>query len=724
MSFNTTEQRHTSSSDNQRIGRLGWLTLLVLTGIALVMRFHRLETLPPGLFYDEAFNGLDAWKLAHTPVGTWPVFLTGNQGREALYVWLMAWVHRANGLSVWSIRAVPALCGALLTPALVWLAWEVAPWLGVKQRRAFALWSGAAVLGLFWSQVFARYGIRLSLFVLIETLLWAALWRAWNSDPSSPARVSIRPAFLGRLFGSFSRATQPALPPLTPSPAHPFTRSPLHPFTFWILTGLFAGLSFYTYLPARLLPLILLPLLVVAFWQERERLVAHLPGMAVGLVVAVLVAAPIGIYFIQNPVSFTTRVDQVTIIGREGRDGAQGLGANLSAVAGMFAGTGDANPRSNVPGRAALDWLLAPFFGLGLLWVLARFWRLARLWLLAGLGVMLLPTLLSEFAPNFQRAIGAIPFVVLLAALGMDGAVGLLTRLWRRGAVAYLAVGWLILATSFGLTWRAYFVEWANLPDLFPAWDVGFTQVAEQIAGADDDVRTYITPRGQEHPTLAYMLADHPDVPMPAGFDGRICVRVATDVPARYYILPKEDFRSEPLLTAIFPNAAVITSVVETSGEIWAKRLEQPGGGAVVFPEMQPQPTPLGDGIDLLGHQLFPPAGMAAGAPFYTRLYWQVNAPPSADYTAFAHLLWRNAEGDLLFLAGADRPPGDGTCPTTQWLPGEVVIDELQFALPADLPAGDLFMAVGFYTPEDQQRLGVPGTPDNQVLIGPISPAP
>lgn len=663
------------------------------------MRFHRLDSLPPGLFYDEAFNGLDGWKLSQLSVSQWPVFLTGNQGREALYVWLMALLHRVNGLSVWTIRAVPALCGALLTPALVWLAWEVAPWLGVKNRRSFALWSGTAVLCLFWSQVFARYGIRLSLFVLIETLLWAALWRAWSFNAKTQRR---RDAEGGH------------------SPTHPISNLQ-SPIPFWLLTGLFAGLSFYTYLPARLLPLILLPLVVAAFWQERSRLLAHLPGLAVGLVVAVVVAAPIGVYFLQNPVSFTTRVDQVTIIGREGRDGAQGLGANIAAVAGMFAGTGDGNPRSNVPGRPALDWLLAPFFLLGLLFALGRFWRLAHLWLLAGLVVMLLPTLLSEFAPNFQRAIGAIPFVVLLVALGLDGLVGLASRLWSRGRLVYLAAGWLIVAASFGLTWRAYFDEWANLPDLFPAWDVGFTRVAEQLAEADDGVRTYMTPRGREHPTLGYLLEEHPGTPLPQGFDGRICVRVATDVPARYIILDKEDFRSESLLTGIYPQATVTTSVVETSGTVWARRLEQPAGGGVVFPEMESQPVPLGDGIDLLGHQLFPPAGMAAGATFYTRLYWQVSDSPTADYTAFAQLLQRNEAGDLVWLAGADRPPGDGSCPTTEWLPGEVVIDELQFALPADLPAGDLFVAVGFYTPTDGKRLTIPTTSDDQVLIGPLS---
>ncbi len=289
--------------------------------------------------------------------------------------------------------------------------------------------------------------------------------------------------------------------------------------------------------------------------------------------------------------------------------------------------------------------------------------------------------------------------------------------------MAYLVAGWLLITASFGLTWRAYFVEWAGLPDLFPAWDVGFTRVAEQIAADDDGVRTYITPRGREHPTLAYLLEDHPDTPQPTGFDGRICVRVATDIPARYYVLVNEDFRTESLLTAIYPTGVKSTPVVDANGAPWANRIDQPADGAVVFPEMQPQPAALSDGIALLGHQLFPPAGMRAGDTFYTRLYWRVSATPTANYTAFAHLLVRNENGDLVQVAGADRPPGEGSCPTTEWLPGEVVIDELQFVLPADVSAGNLFVAVGFYTPADQQRLSVPGTADNQVLIGPLTPA-
>jgi hypothetical protein len=168
----------------------------------------------------------------------------------------------------------------------------------------------------------------------------------------------------------------------------------------------------------------------------------------------------------------------------------------------------------------------------------------------------------------------------------------------------------------------------------------------------------------------------------------------------------------------------VTTSVVETAGTVWARRLEQPAGGGVVFPEMQPQPVPLSDGIDLLGHQLFPPAGMAAGGTFYTRLYWQVSAPPAANYTAFAHLLRRNEAGDLAQLAGTDRPPGDGSCPTSEWLPGEVIVDEMQFSLPEGLPAAsnaEYYVEIGFYTPIDGRRLDIPDNAEDRILLGPLT---
>ncbi|RME63739.1 MAG: hypothetical protein D6790_04265 [Caldilineae bacterium] len=657
-------------------GRAGWLALAALTLLALALRFYRLAAIPPGLFYDEAFNGLDAYGLLSTPLGEWPIFFTGNHGREPLFIWLLGAAHHLTGLSIWTVRSVSALCGVLLTPALAWLAWEIAPNLGVQRRRAFALWSAAGVLALLWSQIFARYGIRLALFVLLETLLWAALWRAWNgTDARRPSNRTL---------------------------------------LWWGLTGVFAGLSFYTYLPARLLPLVLAPLLPVAFWLDRPRLQASLRGVLLCFFVAVAVAAPLGLYFIENPVSFMTRIGQVSVIGREGD---QGVRANLEPVFGMFIWTGDANPRSNLPGRPVFDLLLAPFFALGTLLALARARRLGALSLLVGVFVMLLPTLLSEYAPNYQRAIGALPFTVLLAALGLDGAVAFGARFIKQRSWLLQMAAWIILAGSVGVTARTYFLDWARSPDLFPAWDVGFTQLALQMAAAPDGLRTYITPRGKEHPTLAYLLEKEPETPIPEGFDGRICVRVTTDSPAHYYVLLNEDFRAGRMLRDYYPAAHIQTTVVDATGAPWAERIDQPAGGPVHFPEMIPLSAAFSDGIRLKGYWLSLD-GLRAGDRLYTRLFWEVEQTPSHNYTAFVHLLQRDEQGDLIWLAGADRPPGEGTCPTTEWLPGEVVVDELQFVLP-ELPPGDLYLAVGFYTPEDGQRLMVPGSEDNSVLIGP-----
>ncbi len=203
---------------------------------------------------------------------------------------------------------------------------------GIRNRQLFALWCATALLGLLWSQVFARYGIRATLFVLLETVLLAAMWRAWQHEP--PARSA------------------------------------------WTLSGVLAGISFYSYLPARLLPLLLLILLGAAWLQECQRLRRHLPGMLGGIVAALLVSAPLGSYFLQNPLAFSTRIGEVTT-----GVGLKEVFANLGDVLGMFLGSGDHNLVSNVPDRPVLGPFLALPFLIGLGMTLRRPWRLGRLFL-------------------------------------------------------------------------------------------------------------------------------------------------------------------------------------------------------------------------------------------------------------------------------------------------------------------------------------------------------
>ncbi len=597
-----------------------------VTGLAIAFRAYRLGDMPPGLHYDEAFNGIDAAALLDTPLSQWPIFFTGNFGREPLFNYILAGATAWLGPGLTTLRLASALVGALLTPASMWLAWEMAPALGADRRR-LAPWAGLAIVALLWSQIFSRQALRVELFALLEVLFFAALWRAGHSNTHR----------------------------------------------WWLMAGVFLGLSFYTYLPARLLPLIPAIVALLLAWRDRSRLAQRRKGMALAALAALVVALPLGNYFVQNPVSFATRLGQVSIL----EQGAGAIWSNVWATLLMVAGTGDANPRANLPGRPVFDLaLLAPFV-IGFVYLLRHALRPAAAFLLTWLGVMLLPTVLSEYAPSFQRAIGALPVFALIAALGLERAVAWGAGRWPLRQRWFEAAGWAVLLLSLAITWRD-FARWSASPDLFFARDVGFTHLAGQLATGDDAHPVYLSPRGHDHSTVRYLLLTDATAPDLRGFDGRVCVRFPESGAARFIFLANEDFRGADLLQRYLPDSQARVLVTDPNGQAWATELVQPAGGV--------------------------------------RLFWRADGRPSTDYTAFVHLLAAGPDGAMQQVAGVDAPPGNGSCPTGAWAPGEIVVDELQLVLPDDLAVAAHVLAVGLYQAETGMRLAVPGHPNDQIV--------
>jgi hypothetical protein len=76
-------------------------------------------------------------------------------------------------------------------------------------------------------------------------------------------------------------------------------------------------------------------------------------------------------------------------------------------------------------------------------------------------------------------------------------------------------------------------------------------------------------------------------------------------------------------------------------------------------------------------------------------LYWQVLAPVGQDYTVFVHL--RPVGQPATNAASRDTPPLFGAYPTSRWKVGEIVTDNPNLSLPADLPPGDYTLMLGFY---------------------------
>lgn len=113
----------------------------------------------------------------------------------------------------------------------------------------------------------------------------------------------------------------------------------------------------------------------------------------------------------------------------------------------------------------------------------------------------------------------------------------------------------------------------------------------------------------------------------------------------------------------------------------------------------------INDEIKLLGYEL---AQNEASATI--TLYWQALANGQIDYTRFAHLL--SPEPGQPPLAQNDSYPVFNTYPTSQWMTGEIVKDEVVLDL-AGLPAGEFDVVVGFYDGELQRITAVAedGTP-------------
>ncbi|MGC8781667.1 MAG: hypothetical protein ACP5UQ_12470, partial [Anaerolineae bacterium] len=94
----------------------------------------------------------------------------------------------------------------------------------------------------------------------------------------------------------------------------------------------------------------------------------------------------------------------------------------------------------------------------------------------------------------------------------------------------------------------------------------------------------------------------------------------------------------------------------------------------------------------------------APGEKIFLQLWWRAEAAQPADWTVFTHVLGPpKADGGIVW-AGLDAPPGQGSARTSTWIAGDLILDEYQIALPAEMPAGEYRIEVGWYLPNEGGR--------------------
>jgi hypothetical protein len=110
----------------------------------------------------------------------------------------------------------------------------------------------------------------------------------------------------------------------------------------------------------------------------------------------------------------------------------------------------------------------------------------------------------------------------------------------------------------------------------------------------------------------------------------------------------------------------------------------------------------VGDAIALIGYQIEEVARQE-GDRLQVTLWWQSLTRVDEDYTVFLHLV----SSDGLVRAQGDTLLREGERPTSTWKAREVVRQQYEIVLPADMPAGEYSVQAGLYHWQTGERLPV-----------------
>lgn len=432
--------------------------LLAIIAAAIFLRLWKLDSIPPGLYPDVAINGNNALETLRT--GNFKVFYPENNGREGLFMWLISFSFLLFGPSVWSIKIVAALIGILTIIGLYLLTKELfVQSTGDEDKRKaeiIALLSAFLLATSFWHISFSRIGFRMIFIPFILVFGFYFLFKGLKSQKLSAM----------------------------------------------IISGIFFGLGFYTYISYRFV-VFLLPLTLFLWWlayNKQKQVKQFLKFVVFCLVFAGAVALPLGIYFLGHLGDFTGRTAGVSIFGQE--NPLKAFAISLTAHLAMFNVYGDANWRHNFSGASMLP------FSVGILFLMGFFASIKEIknsiknknnpsfivhsFLIAWFFIMLLPGILTyEGIPHALRVVGVIPVVYMFAALGGIHIYSWFYKNVKNKKLLVLASVLFLIMTAAG-QFDKYFFKWGARNEVKGAFAVDFVEIGNYLNSLRSEDQKYV----------------------------------------------------------------------------------------------------------------------------------------------------------------------------------------------------------------------------------------
>ena len=435
--------------------RLEWSMVLALTLLALLIRVYQLQQIPPGLYFDEAANGVDAQGVL---TGTHSIFFERNYGREPLLIYLQAISIAILGATPFALRLTSAILGALTVPAVYWMVREAFHTKG-DASRWLALWTALFVALSYWHINFSRIGFRAILVPLLASLAFACFWRAWRHVEAGD-------------------------------------RFPWLPL---IGCGLFVGISLYTYTAARFLPVLIVAVVlagVLGPGRSANRTRRAVLALVVIGVTALALFTPLGAYFLSHPDAFFGRAEHLSVFNPENSAGSvlTTLFTNVAKTVGMFGWAGDPQWLHNPAERPLFDPILALWLAAGVILAIIRWRSLPTLSALFWCILFALPAILTALGmPHSLRTLGMIPAVYLLPVLAMWEVGKRLTGRWRWLA-SWLPLPFLLISGITSI--HDYYTAWEYDPDHYYAFHTVFADAAESMTENGEADGVWIMPIG------------------------------------------------------------------------------------------------------------------------------------------------------------------------------------------------------------------------------------
>ncbi len=656
--------------------------LFLLIVVAVAFRLWRIGTIPPGLFGDEAVDGLDALDVL---AGRGQVFFPANYGREGLHMFLVALSFLLFGVNEFAVRFPSVVAGLITVPMTYWLGKELLRRTPLEDTPVPLLAAGFLATS-FWHVHFSRFGVRGVFTPLMTTIGFWAFWRGINRRD----------------------------------------------WRWMVGSGVAMGINLYFYTASRLVPCFLALYLAVEWWingrRGRPSILRRFPGGILAMyAAATVIFLPLLRYFIQHPGSFTSRAGEV-FVGNPHVSSGNPIVKSVLALFGntlqfFVAGLGDRDWFYNLPGRPVFDVITGALAIVGVLYLIQQWRRRRFLFLLLWWPVMMIPTFLAvDRIPALPRALGVLPGLYFFPAIGAwqvaEWARARVNPKDRQTAFAAVLAGALIFHAT--LNWWGYFVSWGRSAGAFEAFDGDVVAAARWLKRNQPEQLAYLSADIYRHPSFMLLYEEVPlteffdrSDPKLRWFDARKALLMPPPGGAIYLLgnsaMPDRE-RLQRLLPVMTPLAVVKSPGGEPGLEVY--RVDQGG------PPARTQGLP-GQGLPrLVGYDI---AGEARpGGALEVTLYWMVDDPGDVPPTEApsVQLVVEDAEG-------IPRGVWTGTLPYRygEWHAGDVVATWQQVTIGQDAPFGLYAVRVGMDYPGVAEVRLSPGGPDPDFELPRVVPA-